>query len=153
MLRRLQRGITSGDDERAILTLLYASRLAGDLVSVIDGAGAWDLMYATDGAEAIELRQIFWHGYYPRTAADTAFTLICRCIDGETARWEEQMIADILDARHGIDGEALVKRIGQKYQERGETDLQRGLNKLEWQLSGDRERRVTKLYGSSGRWW
>ena len=153
MLRRLQLGITAGGDERAILSLLYASRLAGDVVKVIDGANAWDLMYATDGAAAIELRQIFWHSYYAHTAADTAFTTICRCMDGETARWEGQMVVDILDARHSTDGKAIIERIGQKYKLRGDTDLQRGLNKLEWQLDGARQRRLTELYGDSGKWW
>lgn len=153
MLRRLQLGITAGGDERAILSLLYASRLAGDVVKVIDGANAWDLMYATDGAAAIELRQIFWHSYYAHTSPDTAFTTICRCMDGETARWEGQMITDILDARHTTDGKEIIERIGQKYKLRGDTDLKRGLNKLEWQLDGDRQRRLTELYGGSGKWW
>lgn len=153
MLRRLRRGMTFDADENTMLDILRASQQAGDFATVVDGANAWDMYYAIDGAEAMQLRTLLRADYYAQTSADVAITLICRCMDGETAEWEEQMVADILVARHGSDGRALVERIGRQYKLRGDNDYQRGLNKLESQLDGNDETRVTALYGSSGLWW
>ena len=62
-------------------------------------------------------------------------------MDGETAEWEQQMIADIVVARP--DRVDLIRQIGAHYRDmRGADDFDRGLNKLEWQLGGDDEERV-----------
>lgn len=64
MLRGLYRGGTTNPDEAAILKILRAS--AGEeLVTLVNGADAWDLMYATDGEKATQLRGIFRAHFYP----------------------------------------------------------------------------------------
>ena len=49
-LRSLQAGATIDDDETLVLRVLRGS--SADIVTVIDGADAWDLMYALDGGIA-----------------------------------------------------------------------------------------------------
>ena len=96
-LRSLNAGATVGDDETLVLRILRAS--PADLVLVVDGADAWDLMYALDGSAATELRELLRARYYAQTAQLTALRLVRRCMDGETAEWEEEMVADIVVAR------------------------------------------------------
>ena len=157
-LRALQSGATIGDDETLVLRILNASR--ADLVTVVDGADAWDLMYALDMGNAASLRQIFIDRYYGATAANTALRLVRRCMDGETAEWEEEMVADIVVTR--ADRVALVREIGRAYPSmNGSDDFHKGLNKLEWQLDGLDETRVQTALrddsaapaSESGEWW
>lgn len=148
MLRGLLSGATFDDDEASILDILRASRTRGDVVTVIDGASAWDIAYATDGDEFAALRALLRECYYGATSFSTAITLIQRCLDGETAEWEEQMVADLVCDR--ADGRALVTEIGVRYARGGFTE---GLNKLEWQLDGDDQDRVEAKFGSSGTMW
>ena len=157
-LRALQSGMAIGGDEDLVLRILRASR--GDVVTVIDGADAWDLMYALDLGNASGLRELFRTQYYGVTAASTALRLVRRCMDGETAEWEEEMVADIVEAR--ADRVALIREIGRAYPAMsGSDDFRKGLNKLEWQLDGADETRVhTVLAGDSaapasesGEWW
>lgn len=155
-LRGLVRGVTFDDDELTIQTILDAALLAGDSVVVINAASAWDLLYAVDGTEARTLRTFFREHYYDAIEAETAFTLIRRCLDGETAEWEEEMVADILVARFCSDGRTLVERLGQHYGGSATGDdagFENGLNKLEWQLDGADESRVAQSYGASGSFW
>ncbi len=143
MLRSLMRGATLDDDEATLMTVLADSKIAGDVLTVIDGANAWDLMYATDGAESKALRRFFNANYYSGTSGSVAMTLIRRCMDGETAEWEEEMVADILVARYGLDGEDLLTRIGKAYEGGGRAE---GLDKVQWQLDGADQDRVDALY-------
>ena len=155
MIRGLFSGYTGGDDERTILTILDVSRGTGDLVTVIDGADAWDLTYATDGKEYGQLRNIFFNEYYDKTAQNTALRLIRKCMDGETANWEEQMVVDILE-KHP-DRRSIVNQIGKHYEgpaSGSDADFKNGLYKLEWQLDGARQDKLHELFGSSGfGWW
>ena len=126
----------------------------------VDGADAWDLMYALDMGNASSLREIFRTQYYGATAANTALRLVRRCMDGETAEWEEEMVADIVEAR--ADRVALIREIGRAYPSMsGSDDFHNGLNKLEWQLDGADETRVHDVLAGdsaapaseSGEWW
>jgi hypothetical protein len=148
MLRALISGATLDDDEATILTILDASRAAGDLVTVIDGAGAWELADSTHGGEWNAMTEMFRSYYYTRTSRATALTLILRCLDGSTSEWEEAMVADLLCLRS--DGRALVADIGAHYGGGGFTE---GLNKLEWQLTGAEEDRIAATFGESGTFW
>jgi hypothetical protein len=157
-LRALQSGAAIGDDEALVLRILRAS--SADLVTIVDGADAWDLMYALDGSSATSLREIFRTQYYGLTAANTALRLARRCMDGETAEWEEEMVADIVEAR--ADRVALIREIGRAYPTmNGSDDFAKGLNKLEWQLDGADEDRIHAILAadgaapssSSGEWW
>ncbi|MBD2124762.1 DUF4157 domain-containing protein [Trichocoleus sp. FACHB-262] len=155
MIRGLFNGYTSGDDESTILTILDVSRGTGDLVTVIDGADAWDLMYAIDGENATQLRALFKNHYYEQTVSQTALRLIRKCIDGETAEWEEEMVADILGCRSG-DRHSIVEQLGKIYEgpATGEdAHFKNGLYKLEWQLDGAEEKALQQLFGSSGIGW
>ena len=162
-IRRLLRGWTGGADEAAMMKILRASPSGDDLVQVLDAADVWDLCYATDGANFRALRReiLLGRSYYAGTAQQTALRLMYKCMDGETAEWEEQMVADIIEARG--DRVAVVTAVGAHYSGsmRGSTDFQKGLNKLEWQLDGADESRVhAALKGDpaapqseSGLWW
>ena len=98
-------------------------------------------MYALDLGNADSLRAIFRTQYYAATAASTALRLVRRCMDGETAEWEEEMVADIVVTR--ADRVALIREIGRAYPSmNGSDDFRKGLNKLEWQLDGEDESRV-----------
>ena len=144
MLRGLVSGATLDDDEATIQGILRASVAAGDVVTVIDGASAWDLAYATDGGEFQELLRFFRAHYYPATASATALMLICRCLEGETAEWEQEMVADLLCGRS--DGAALVAKLGEHYEKGGFAE---GLDKLEWQLGGGDQARIEARFGTS----
>ncbi len=148
MLRGLLSGATFDDDEASILDILRASRTAGDHVTVIDGASAWDIAYATDGEEFSSLRAFFRASYYGSTSFSTAITLVQRCLDGETAEWAEQMVADLVCERS--DGRDLITQLGVRYAGGG---IKEGLNKLEWQLDGEDQDRVEAKFGSSGTLW
>jgi hypothetical protein len=140
MIRGLLVGGTYGDDENAILTVLGASLDAGDLIVVIDAADAWDLAYAFDGEEYTRLREDYLvRHYYARTVQQTAQRLMRKCLDGETADWEERMVVEILEQR--ADAGALVRWLGGIYKS-GPDPYLSGLNKLEWQLDGSDEDRV-----------
>jgi hypothetical protein len=145
MIRRLLTGLTFDSDEATILTILNASLLAGDHGAVVDGANAWDMLCATDGEEYDSLRAWLRRNYYPTTTASIATTLLHRCLDGETAEWEEEMVADLLLDR--ADGRALVTELGASYEGGGFAE---GLMKLEWQLDGADETRITEAFGQSG---
>ncbi len=149
MLRGLHRGATIGSDETTVLRILNNS--SADLVVIVDGADAWDIMYALDGNNATSLRTLFQAQYYPSTATATAYRLIRKCLDGETAEWEEQMVIDILQAQS--DGHALVEQLGRAYggpATGADIDFKNGLYKLEWQLDGEEENRLEATFGESG---
>ncbi len=155
MLRGLFRGATVGSDETAVLRILKASIQAGDVVTIIDGADPWDLMYALDGVEFTQLRTLFRETYYGKTSQENALRLLRKCLDGETAEWEEEMVVDVL--QYQPNGHALVERIGQIYDgpATGEdAHFKNGLYKLEWQLDGAEEERLHDLFGESDiSWW
>jgi hypothetical protein len=154
MIRRLLKGWTGGEDETTILRMLNVSKTSGDLAVVIDGSDAWDMMYAIDGANAKKLREFFRDNYYGKTGQQTALRLIRKCLDGETAEWEEEMVADFLEKRD--DRRSIVEEIGNIYggpaTGSGKT-FKNGLYKLEWQLDGAEEDTITSLFGSSGLSW
>lgn len=148
MLRGLMSGVTFDDDEATILGVLRASLGAGDVVTVIDGAGAWEMACAVDGDEYQALRTFFRANYFSATSQSSAITLVQRCLDGETAEWEEEMVADVVCDR--ADGRDIITQLGARYSNGGFTE---GLNKLEWQLDGADEDRVEDKFGSSGTFW
>jgi len=157
MIRGLLRGATVGADESTILRILQASQGSGDVVTIIDGADAWDMMYSIDGNNATSLRNFFLQHYYAQTAQNTAMRLIRKCIEGETAEWEEQMVVDLLEKQP--NRRSLIEQIGQIYQPDGpatgeDANFKNGLYKLEWQLDGTEEDRLQQLFGSSNQgWW
>jgi hypothetical protein len=143
-LRALLTGATIGDDETLVLRILRAS--TADLVVVVDGADAWDLMYALDWGNASSLRQILRTQYYAATVRNTALRLVRRCMDGNTLEWEEQMIADIIEPR--TDRVRLVREIGRAYPSKGWDEFRAGMKQLEWELTGDDELRVQNAVAS-----
>ncbi len=154
IIRRLLNGYTGSADENTIIRIFEASKATGNLITVIDGADAWDLMYATDGKQAKQLRQFFRANYYGKTAIHTALRLIRKCLDGETAEWEEEMVADILEVR--ADGHAIVETLGEVYKgpaKGSDAKFKNGLYKLEWQLDGAEEETIHSLFGSSNLSW
>jgi hypothetical protein len=154
MIRRLLKGWTGGEDEATILRMLNASKTSGELTVIIDGADAWDMMYAIDGENSKKLREFFRENYYSKTAQQTALRLIRKCLDGETAEWEEEMVADLLEKRD--DRRSIVEEIGNIYGgplKQGDKNFKNGLYKLEWQLDGAEEATITQLFGSSGLSW
>jgi Family of unknown function (DUF5995) len=154
IIRRLLNGYTGSADENTIIRIFEASKATGNLITVIDGADAWDLMYATDGKQAKQLRQFFRANYYGKTAIHTALRLIRKCLDGETAEWEEAMVADILEVRG--DGHAIVETLGEVYNgpaKGSDAKFKNGLYKLEWQLDGAEEETIHSLFGSSDLSW
>ncbi len=154
IIRRLLNGYTGSADENTIIRIFEASKATGNLITVIDGADAWDLMYATDGKQAKQLRQFLRINYYGKTAIHTALRLIRKCLDGETAEWEEEMVADILGVR--ADGRAIVETLGEFYEgpaKGSDAKFKNGLYKLEWQLDGAEEEIIHSLFGSSNLSW
>jgi hypothetical protein len=154
IIRRLLNGYTGSADENTIIRIFEASKETGNLITVIDGADAWDLMYATDGKQAKQLRQFFRANYYGKTAIHTALRLIRKCLDGETAEWEEAMVADILEVRG--DGRSIVETLGEFYKgpaKGSDAKFKNGLYKLEWQLDGEEEKTIHSLFGSSNLKW
>jgi hypothetical protein len=151
-------------DEGDILRVL---RLSGSqIVTVVNAVEAWELGYKLDGDEYKTLRSLLRTSYYGRCDQNTALAIIRRCMDGETAEWEEQMVADLLVDR--TDGRALLIRIGKIYDDTAlapmvnaleadgqdvssydDTFFTRGLNKVLWQLDGEDDTRVRAVYGSA----
>jgi hypothetical protein len=155
-LRQLFEGATIGNDETLILRILRES--TGDFVTLVDAADAWDLMYALDIGAADALRNLFRERYYAQTAQVTALRLVYKCIDGETAEWEEHMIADIIELR--ADRTALVEAIGRHYTPRGGDPIRDGVTRLDSELVGEDEDRVHRALGlveeswrHPSRWW
>jgi Family of unknown function (DUF5995) len=151
MIRRLLKGWTGGEDETTILRMLNASRNSGDLGVIIDGSDAWDLMYAIDGANTKKLREFFKDNYYGETGQQTAWRLMRKCLDGKTAEWEEEMVADLLQKRD--DRRSIVEEIGNIYgglATGSDKNFKNGLYKLQCSLDGVEEDTVTCLFGSSG---
>jgi hypothetical protein len=144
MIVSLCRGITLNADEATIIAVLEASETAGDLVTVVDGAGAWDILFAADFSDHTTIRRMFRDSYYGSTSQSVALTLIRRCMDGETAEWEEEMVADILEARAGGDGREIITQIGAIYDEGG---FDEGVNKIQWQLDFGDQSRFEAAYG------
>jgi hypothetical protein len=145
MVRRLLSGATANDDEAAIIKILRGSKKAGDLVSLIDQVGAHRIAEDIHGEEWGTVKSIFKRSYYTRTSQRVAFRLLNTCMVGSTDEWEQEMIADLICLR--ADGANLISRIG------GEDGFSEGLNKLEWNLDGSDQTRVTNKFGSSGKWW
>ncbi len=151
MLIGLMSGSTYNGDEAVIRKILNASRNS-EIVTIVDAISAWSLFYALDGTDYKELRTLLRERYYGQTLKQTALNLMVKCMDGETAEWEEKMIVDILEARSEKDAHQLIVEIGQKYEgESGSyhTDYKKGINKLEWQLDGDEQKRLNKVFGYS----
>ncbi len=148
MINRLMRGWTGDEDEQTMMSILQASQRAGDVVAVIDSVSAHKMAKEVHGAEWRQLKAFFQSSYYPSMSNSSAFRLIVTCINGHTAGWEEEMVADIILLRN--DGRRLITQIGQYYESGSFND---GLNKLEWQLSGRQQDRIENAYGTSGSWW
>ena len=141
-------GFTIGKDETAILKILNASK-EGEVVTIIDGVSAWNLMYAIDGNNYKKLRDFLRKKYYGKTLKQTAFNLITKCLNGATAEWEEEMIMDILEARSFEETYALIVETGQTYKGKSDTrerDYKNGMSELEQQLSGKEENRLQNWY-------
>lgn len=150
IIRRLLNGYTGSEDENTIIRIFESSKATGNLITVIDGADAWDLMYAIDGKQAKQMRQFFCANYYGKTAIHTALRLIRKCLGGETAEWEEEMVADILEVRG--DGRSIVETLGEVYggpAKGSDAKFKNGLYELEWQLDGKEEETIHSLFGSS----
>jgi hypothetical protein len=142
MLRGLVRGVTFNGDEDAVLSILRISIKEGDFVSVVDAASAWDICYALDGDQYDAVRLLLLHHYYPHTARSTAQTIIERCMDGETAEWEERMIADIIVCRS--DRRDIVAAIGRN--EGGGSDAyQVGRDAVYWNVDWSEQSDVEKV--------
>lgn len=148
MVRGLLSGATFDEDEDAILTIMNASVDAGDFLLIVEACDAWDMLYALDGSQYTDLRQLLIRqGYYAGIARLPAVRLIRKCLEGETANWEEDMVTDILE--HRGDAGEVVRLIGRAYPT-GPDELLSGLNKLEWQLDDDHEALVRARMGALG---
>jgi hypothetical protein len=145
MVKRLLSGSTGNADEAGIIRILRASIKAGDLVPLIDRVGAIRIAEDVHGADWKVVKQIFQVHYYRSMSQSTAFMMLNTCIVGETAEWEEEMIADILTSRS--DGRKLIERLGE-----GE-GFKEGLNLVEWNLDGEDQNRVERKFGKSGKWF
>ena len=142
MLRGLLRGVTFNDDEDATLRILRISIAEGDFVAVVDAASAWDICYALDGDQYDTVRMLLLHHYYPHTARSTAQTIVERCMNGETAEWEERMIADIIVCRS--DRRDIVTAIGRN--EGGGTDAYEvGRDAVYWNVDWSEQDDVEKV--------
>jgi hypothetical protein len=148
MVKRLMEGVTRDDDEAAIHKVLIASVRRGDLVQLVDTVGAHKIAAEIHGDEWRRVQDVFRRSYYPQTGQAAAFRLISTCIVGATSEWEQEMIADLICLRS--DGRDLIKRVGGAFEGGG---FKEGLNKLEWQLDGEDQARITRKFGSSGTWW
>lgn len=110
ILRALFKGGTFNEDENAIIRVLNQSVSDPAFVEIVDGADAWDLMYALDFSQNNRLRNLLRTHYYKATSQKTAIRLINKCLSGETAEWEEEMVVDILKTR--LDRNQLIAQIG-----------------------------------------
>jgi hypothetical protein len=145
MVRRLCKGATLDADEQTLIQILAESKKSNDHVPVIDGVGAHLIALNTHGDEWKTLHAFYKSHYYTQTSPITAFRMIITCLNGETAEWEEEMVADLLCLRS--DGGDLLSKIGRHYEGGGRTE---GLMKIEWQLDGGDQKRVETVHGSSG---
>lgn len=145
VIDRLQRGITNDGDEQAILKLLHSSAQAGDIVSIFSVVELYQLGNAIDGEEFQQLRQVLQTHYFPSIDEEPAFALLKSCIDGATAEWEEELIADLLVSCPTSIGQSLVTRLGEYY--RKHTELRAGLLVLKEQLDGAEWGRIVAVYG------
>ncbi len=150
-LRSLFAGATIGNDETLILRILNESVTAGDLVTVLDGADAWDMMYALDLGNASTLRNLFRDHYYAQTAQVTAMRLIYKCMDGETAEWEEHMISDLIVKR--ADRRAIVAELGRHYRPGSGDDVRAGVEQLDSELVGEDEDLAHRALGLTETSW
>lgn len=109
-LQGLCHGYTSPGDEKAIVAVLAASARLGELVTVVNGVGAWELAANLHGRKKRALRTLFCTYYYPDVQPSIAVALMRRAIRFAHLAWEETMLADILCGRS--DGAALLAEIG-----------------------------------------
>jgi len=98
LIRALFKGNTFNEDEEAILKVLRASVSDPAFVDIVDGGDAWDLLYAFDFSQHVQLRALFKRYYYSNTGLSTAIRLAKKCLQGETAEWEETMVLDLIIA-------------------------------------------------------
>jgi hypothetical protein len=98
MLFALMRYWTDHSDENAMLRILRADK--ADLVVLVDAVGAWRLLFVTDMGNHQTMRSLLKTDYYFQTSPFTAGNIIARCVDGETANWEETVVLDILETCH-----------------------------------------------------
>lgn len=103
-------GYTSPGDEKAIVAMLAASARLGELVTVVNGVGAWELAANLHGRKKRALRTLFCTYYYPDVQPSIAVALMRRAIRFAHLAWEETMLADILCGRN--DGMTLLAAIG-----------------------------------------
>lgn len=103
-------GYTSPGDEEAIVAVLAASARLGDLVTVVNGVGAWELAANLHGRKKRALRTLLRTYYYPEVQPSIAVALMRRAIRFAHLAWEETMLADLLCSRS--DGDALLAAIG-----------------------------------------
>lgn len=103
-------GYTSPGDEKAIVATLAASARMGDLVTVVNGVGAWELAANLHGRKKRALRSLFRTYYYPVVQPSIAVALMRRAIRFAHLAWEETMLADLLCGRS--DGVALLTELG-----------------------------------------
>jgi hypothetical protein len=102
-------GYTSPADEKAIVAMLAASARMGDLVTVVNGVGAWELAANLHGRKKRALRTLLRTYYYPEVQPSIAVALMRRAIRFAHLAWEETMLADVLC--HRADGAALLAQI------------------------------------------
>ena len=147
MMEVLMSGPTLDDDERSILKVMRGSAANGDHVEVVDTVDAWELMDDFHGAEERQLRAFYRVRYYGGTDRATAQKLIERCSDGWTSEWEQEMIADILEARS--DRRALVSDIGRAVgggASGAGRDFRNGLSELDSQVDGAEQDTIDRLF-------
>jgi hypothetical protein len=90
--------------------MLAASARLGELVTVVNGVGAWELAANLHGRKKRALRSLFRAYYYPEVQPSIAVALMRRAIRFAHLAWEETMLADLLCSRS--DGVALLAAIG-----------------------------------------
>ena len=109
-LQGLCHGHTGRSDERAIVALLAASARLGDLVTVVNGVGAWELAANLHGREKRALRTLLRTYYYPHVQPSIAAALVRRVLRFAELPWEETMVADLFCDRP--DTAALLVAVG-----------------------------------------
>lgn len=131
-LQGLCHGHTGAGDERAIVAVLAASARLGDLVTVVNGVGAWELAANLHGREKRALRTLLRTYYYPHVQPSIAAALMCRALRFAELPWEDTMVADLLCDRS--DAAALLAAVG--------GDAQSGWRRMEAELRRDSRARV-----------
>ncbi len=109
-LQELCHGYTSPGNEKAIVAMLAASARLGDLVTVVNGVGAWELSANLHGRKKRALRSLLRTYYYPDVQPSIAVTLMRRAVRFAHLPWEETMLADLLCGRS--DGANLLAAVG-----------------------------------------